>query len=508
MPAVENHRPMRAPVVPLIVCLLVVGLVPPAASASPPDAGPSTGAVGDAGRPAATGGADGEGACTGRIEEPARGLTVVSVQGMRFGENSGKTAARIVAFGPEGEVQWVHHSGRDHGVVWSYDIDPMADGNLFVTATTSGRTLLYELNTTTGEREWVEELDMLDTHDADLLGDGRIAVANMRNYDGANDTNDDRVVVYNRTTDEVVWEWTFRSAFSPDIGGNYSEDWTHVNDVDAVGDDLLLVSPRNFDMVLLIDRETGEIRRRLGRYGRHEILREQHNPDYLRSDAGRDTFLVADSDNDRIVEYERGGERWRLSWRVGSGETLDWPRDADRLPDGNTLIGDSRNDRVIEVTPDGEVVWEVYAPWLVYDAERVRTGDGSNGPAMADVDADADGGDLSNASPPDTERLEACDDRLSAFSGGFGEVTMTPVPVTTTTRPGTTTATATATTVATGDGDEGGDGDDDVRETAAETAAPGTTRERAALAAVPLTLLAAALVAAGLVRRGRDRGRR
>jgi hypothetical protein len=38
---------------------------------------------------------------------------------------------------------------------------------------------------------------------------------------------------------------------------------------------------------------------------------------------------------------------------------------------------------VIEVTPTGEVVWEYYATWGPYDAERLATGGGSNGPTMA-----------------------------------------------------------------------------------------------------------------------------
>ncbi len=66
---------------------------------------------------------------------------------------------------------------------------------------------------------------------------------------------------------------------------------------------------------------------------------------------------------------------------------LSWPRDADRLPNGNTLVTDTLNHRVIEVTPTGEVVWEYYATWGPYDAERVAAGDGSNGPTIAEQNA-------------------------------------------------------------------------------------------------------------------------
>ncbi|MDD2666886.1 MAG: hypothetical protein PHI74_07865, partial [Methanocellales archaeon] len=39
------------------------------------------------------------------------------------------------------------------------------------------------------------------------------------------------------------------------------------------------------------------------------------------------------------------------------------PSRAERLPDGNTLIADSGNDRVIEVAPDGTIVWEYTGGW-------------------------------------------------------------------------------------------------------------------------------------------------
>jgi hypothetical protein len=133
--------------------------------------------------------------------------------------------------------------------------------------------------------------------------------------------------------------------------------------------------------VIVIDRETNEIVWRLGRDGAHDVLHEQHNPDLLRGPGGRPTVLVSDSENDRVVEYTYDGT-WNRTW-VLTG--LNWPRDADRLPNGNTLVTDTLNHRVIEVTPRGAVVWEVDAPWAPYDAERVRYGDGSRGPTMAEL---------------------------------------------------------------------------------------------------------------------------
>ncbi|WP_227132450.1 arylsulfotransferase family protein [Halorubellus salinus] len=369
----------RRSVIVALCCLCVAAPVVLTASAA--TVAPTTSVTPDAPNP-----------CVGTMERAANGLTVVSVQGMRFGDDGGKRKARLVALGPRGEIEWVHHR---QGNVWGYDVDPLEDGTLFVTATTNlddgddrGETVFYKLDPETGDVVWEETADFLDTHDADLVSDTEILVANMRATEGV-DGNRDRLLVYNRTTDEITWQWQFRDHYSreADVGGNYSEDWTHVNDVDAVNETHYLASPRNFDMVVLVNRTSGEVVWELGEPNSGDVMLKQHNPVYYESENGTPTVVVADSENNRIVEYARRDGDWQRTWRVGNSSSLSWPRDADRLPNGNTLVGDSSNNRVLEVTPDGEVVWEVYTPWLVYDVERVPYGDEAGGPTIADQDA-------------------------------------------------------------------------------------------------------------------------
>jgi hypothetical protein len=148
-----------------------------------------------------------------------------------------------------------------------------------------------------------------------------------------------------------------------------------------------LVSPRNFDQVILVDRSRDEVAMRLGADENHEIMYEQHTPQYLRGVDGRPAILVADSANDRVVEYARTDDGWTRTWTLGTGRNLTWPRDADRLPNGNTLVTDTNNHRVVEVTPTGEVVWEFYAPWGTYEAERMPLGDEPGGPTVAEANA-------------------------------------------------------------------------------------------------------------------------
>ncbi len=344
----------------------------------------------------------------GTLTSVADNETVISIQGFHFeGEGSGKKPSGMVGVDGRARTAWTFNGSEADWPVetadqswWFYDVDPLPNGNLLVVNTFPGETYVSEYDPEAGERVWGELFpEMVDTHDVAYLDEHEIAIANMRNYDESAGVSDDRVVIYNRTKDEIVWEWYFREHYPLDMDGGQSEDWSHVNDVDPIGDGRLLLSPRNFDQAIVVERSTSDIVMQLGEDGNHSILNEQHNPDYLESDDGTPTMLVADSENDRVVEYaltdecerpegvEKAGNRldceWELVWSVGGEGRFNWPRDADRLPNGNTLITDSLNHRVVEVTPQGEIVWEYYVGWGPYDAERGAME--SSGPTMRDL---------------------------------------------------------------------------------------------------------------------------
>lgn len=213
------------------------------------------------------------------------------------------------------------------------------------------------------------------SHDVDSLGDDRYAWVNGTG---------DRAVVWDYSTGETVWQYNFSDHYPPSAGNgppdSYEGDYTHLNDIDPVDNATkFLLSPRNFDRVVLVDRATKETEWTLGEEDNYSILYEQHNPDLIQTDPP--TVLVADSENDRAVEYRRQPDgEWDLVWEY-SGDLV-WPRDADRLDNGNTLIVDSR--KAIEVTPDREIVWGVRVPKYLYDSERIGEGDSQRGPSMVE----------------------------------------------------------------------------------------------------------------------------
>ena len=217
-----------------------------------------------------------------------------------------------------------------------------------------------------------------EVHDVELLDSGEFLVSDMENER-----------IFTVKNGEITWQWNASSRYeAPDDPTR--TDWLHINDVDVIGEDRYLVSVRNAHQLVIVERGEGVVEVINGdeavTEGDPTLLRQQHNPQWL----GNGTVLVADSHNDRIVELRRGesGE-WTVGWTLDRAEGVEfrWPRDADRLPNGNTLVTDTLNHRVMEITPTGEVVWEYYATWGPYDAERMGTGPESSGPTIRDMNA-------------------------------------------------------------------------------------------------------------------------
>ena len=214
-------------------------------------------------------------------------------------------------------------------------------------------------------------------HDADRINQTHIAVA---------DIYLDRVFVVNTETGETTWSWNASSAYdTANTGGPFPEDWTHINDLELLEDGRIMVSVRNHDRAIFIEPGQGLLTNQtLGREDEYGILYEQHNPDHIPKSQGGPAVIVADSENNRVVEYQREDGQWNQSW-VWQDARMQWPRDADRLPNGHTLITDSNGNRVFEVNKNGTVVWSTKIAFP-YESERLGTGDeSSSGPSATNA---------------------------------------------------------------------------------------------------------------------------
>ena len=357
-------------------------------------------------------GAEEQTGAAGTIDTSGTNITFIAAQGTETGFGPG-----IFAYNDAGELVWSHNQYfRKY-----FDVDPIGDDKVLFTAQkhrwsneSAGYpwvAAVYNWRTDTLVREFpVPPV----THDVDYLGGETYITANLQSH-LRDEHHDDFVHVaqqrgwipadrqnfshnlyqLNLSTGTIEWEYRFKEHFPRSAGSGYSKGYTHLNDVDVVDNGTaVLASPRNFDRVVLIDKETKELRWTLGAEDNYDILNEQHNPVLLQLTPP--VVVVADSENRRAIEYQRlPNGTWAQTWKFepldlaetdGFGtKDLQWPRDADRLPNGNTLITASGAGHVVEVTPDKEVVWSVSEIEKVYEAERLRYGDEPQGPPMTEL---------------------------------------------------------------------------------------------------------------------------
>ena len=260
--------------------------------------------------------------------------------------------------------------------------------------------VIERVNYSTGETErlygrFLNYSGSSQTHDVDRISDAKFLVGDIKF---------DRIFVVNVRTDTVEWTWNASSAFAPSSGGK-SGDWTHLNDVEVLSEDLYMVNLRNQDRVAFVHRDRGLLENwTLGAEDDYDVLYEPHNPDYIPAENGGPAVLIADSENNRVVEYQRQNGTWNRTW-TWTDETLQWPRDADRLPNDNTLIVDTHGTRILEVRPNGTIARERAVPRGVYDAELLSTGpESAGGYSMARIRGGASETDVSSVHG--TERVQ------------------------------------------------------------------------------------------------------
>ena len=210
-------------------------------------------------------------------------------------------------------------------------------------------------------------------HDVDALDNGNLLVSEG-GIPGASPSG-----AYEIDLDgNIIWSYTTGLA------------WTH--NADMQPDSTVVISDTNNDRVIIVSRggsilwSTDDVTfsdgsTSISGTGPYR-LNGPHNADRL---ADGNT-IIADSHNDRILEVSPAGS---IAWLYASG--LDWPRDADRLASGNTLVNDSGNFRIIEVTSGGSVVWEYSTTDLSYDSDRLSSGNTLIGSGGSIVEVDPSG---------------------------------------------------------------------------------------------------------------------
>jgi hypothetical protein len=233
------------------------------------------------------------------------------------------------------------------------------------------------------------------------------------------------IVEFDRHTNEVVWEWDDFDHFStldfdpmimeePGAGPNFPDvyDWTHSNSVVYnPDDDSVYVSVRHLSRITRIDYATGEIVYNMGfdmpsgdaDFG-DNLFSFQHAPELQPNG----NMLLFDNGNRRdhriaipatavskAVEIAFNGSppsSAEIVWEYTAPFYSPVQGDADRMPNGNTLVTVSVRGLLVEVDPNGTEVWRLElqrdAPgYAAYRSERIPE-------LVVDAPADSDGDGL------------------------------------------------------------------------------------------------------------------
>lgn len=120
----------------------------------------------------------------------------------------------------------------------------------------------------------------------------------------------------------------------------------------------VLITDQGNQRVIQVDRKTNLI---VWQYGTTGVAGSDFNELNSPNSAellANGNILIADEANNRVIEVNRDNQ---IVWSYGTPDdtaTLNSAAFASRLANGNTLITDTANSRVVEVAADGTVVWQ------------------------------------------------------------------------------------------------------------------------------------------------------
>jgi outer membrane protein assembly factor BamB len=247
-----------------------------------------------------------------------------------------------------------------------FDVEPLPDSNILFVLPRNG---IYEINRK-GEVVWSYQNSKV-SHDADRLPNGNTLVAF-----GAMDRSADAQVKEINPDGRIVWQWYARDYFyKPPYKDIYDEGWTHTNAVSRLPSGNTLISLRNFKFVVEVDPE-GAVAKTIG----EGLFSSQQDPEIL-PNGNMIVVLQYRYRTHRVVEIDL--KTGRPIWEFAIPEPNNTPvRDANRLPNGNTLI--TGTTAIMEVTLNGDVVWRLELKDLIfergeaqargfYKAERIGT---------------------------------------------------------------------------------------------------------------------------------------
>jgi hypothetical protein len=251
-------------------------------------------------------------------------------------DNHIRDRRRIIEVNMLGEIIWEYVVP---GTSW-IETELLPNNNILYTVTDHG---VYEVDRS-GKIVWQYLTSKID-HDADRLPNG-----NTIFVFGMSDQKSDAQVTEVNPKGEIVWQWYAKDYFDKPPYNSISEEgsWCHTNAVTRMPNGNTLISLRNFDFVVEVDPK-GAVVRTIG----EGICNHQHDPEIQ---PNGNILLANHGEPNQAMELDP--KTGKIVWKSISFKPEDCPvRDANRLPNGNTLI--TATTKIVEVTPQNEIVWQL-----------------------------------------------------------------------------------------------------------------------------------------------------
>lgn len=307
---------------------------------------------------------------TRSAEQVQAGTTIFGISRVDDAFPDGYTS--IVEVAADGRVLWEYDLPAEIAEIGGLcDVEPTEGGTVLFVALGHG---VYEVNRA-GEIVWMHA-DEYASHDADRLPDGNTI------YTRGLAPESEPLVVEVTPAGETAWSWDGLDAFAGAPYAGFEDEmggWAHPNSVARRADGTTEVSLRNFNVVLSVAPSgtsqalvsfAAEASPRSVATDGILVGARPHDPVML----DERTMLVAVRLPHRVIEVDTLTAEVLWSWELpDAAEEQDGGfRDADRLPNGNTLVTGAR--RIYELAPDGEVVWEIVPPTLPGESNDTEQG--------------------------------------------------------------------------------------------------------------------------------------
>ncbi|MCD4723163.1 MAG: aryl-sulfate sulfotransferase [Desulfobacula sp.] len=260
--------------------------------------------------------------------------------------------AKIVEVDMEGSVVWQYQvpshlfKGKKSRRNIVMDIEKLSGGDVLFNIQQVG---FYRVNQR-GEVVF-EYLDSGCSHDVDLLPNG-----NYLYVRGWTSKGKEHVVEVDEKG-QKVWSWNGLDGFDkPPFAKIFNQGWMHVNSATRMKNGNTLLSLRNFNLIVEVGT-TGNVvwELKLGKAKRNSKA-HPHDPELQKNG----NIIVALTGANKVAEFNRNGGPpvWEFSYPKEAA--MHHIRDINILPNNNRLMVQAN--KILELTQDKEVVWELHVP--------------------------------------------------------------------------------------------------------------------------------------------------